>query len=310
MSRTGEIAVRSSLLVPVLGIFLLFATYSTGSHKSRIPHSGITATIFPMKALTEELLGEDEKIPSIVLPGADLHHYSLSPANTKALMEADILIACGGEIDAYIYHFARTINPKIKIIEAQRDEETGNESRFHYNQDSLTDSHPWLIPRKAIEMEKVIESALIRAFPQSEPDFLIGGSELRRELREFNAGAKDALRIVRNAPFVSLDPSFSFFFKEYGLREIAVIKPSPDSPLLPSRLLQIKEEIRKEGARVLFYTETAPESEVKSLREITGLPAVQLNKMENPPASKGYLEITESNIRLIRQGLLIFEALR
>ena len=92
---------RKYISLLLIALCLPFTACAAGAEADKDPIA-VVATDFPCYDLARQVLGDDEGLALLIRPGMDTHTYEPTPADAKAVYEADVLICIGGTSDAWV----------------------------------------------------------------------------------------------------------------------------------------------------------------------------------------------------------------
>ncbi|MCP4574760.1 MAG: zinc ABC transporter solute-binding protein, partial [Deltaproteobacteria bacterium] len=117
----------------------------------------------------------------------------------------------------------------------------------HHNR---LDPHIWLSPRLVKVQAKTVLEALQEADPASRSFYQNNYNRFIKLVSDLDGELTDLFRSKRQARFLVFHPSWGYFAKAYGLKQVA-IEIEGKTPK-PAQLKRIIEQMREYGIRIIF----------------------------------------------------------
>jgi zinc transport system substrate-binding protein len=272
---------RRRTLIPALAIFLLiWAAPAQAALK-------VFVSIAPQKYFVEKIGGKLVNCSILVPAGSDPHTYEPKPRQMAELSKAAVYFAVGIDFEKAWLKKISAANPGMRIVHteegiakipmaAHHDEEPPHQKHAeaeHHDHAGSPDPHIWLSPALVKVQAGHMADALAAADPQNKAKYRDGYASFIREIdgldREFKtlfASSKDR---SGNMSFIVFHPSWGYFAKAYGLKQVPIEMEGKDPK--PAEIQKLIRFARKEGSRVIFVQ---PQFSAKSAgmiaREIGG----------------------------------------
>jgi len=248
----------------------------------------VAVSVPPQAYFVERIGGSRVRVEVMIPPGYSHVDYPLTPRRMVALSHAALYVKVGHpgfefetrQIDPFL---AQT--PGIRVIDMSRGMrflETGH-SEGHVEGDGAdghdhggSDPHVWVTPATVAVAAVNIERGLEAADPAH-------AGEYRANLRRFLDDIRSLDRDIRGrleAPsgsgtagpegraFMVYHPTWGYFAQEYGLKQIAIESEGREPSAL--RLIQLIEEARRDGVKVVFVQEGFPRKSAQVIAEAVG----------------------------------------
>jgi zinc transport system substrate-binding protein len=123
----------------------------------------------------------------------------------------------------------------------------------------------------------------MRADPKNEQFYFENANKFIKELQEIDAKIKEILLDVPQKEFIVFHPSFGYFAKAYGLKQIAIEKEGKEPSV--RYIKKVIDFAKKEGIKTIF---AAPQFSQKSAKQIAKL--IDANVKIVDPLSKNWSE--------------------
>ena len=253
---------------------LLTAIVTTMSISPAAAGTPVFVSILPQKYFVEKIGKGLVDVHVMVPPGAGPATYEPRPAQMAALAGARIYFAVGVPFErAWLARIAAA-NPAMTIVHtdegiakipmaAHHHHEAG--SGDPHGHDGPLDPHVWLSPPLVKIQARRILSALAAADPENEAVFAANCDAFLGEVDALHRDLLAVFRDRRGEAFMVFHPSWGYFAKTYGLRQIAIETEGKDPK--PAQLKDLIETARAMGVRVVFVQ---PQFSAKSARVIAG----------------------------------------
>lgn len=238
----------------------------------------------PQAYFVERIGGRHVRVEVMIPPGYSHVDYPLTPRRMMALSQAALYVKVGHpgfefetrQIDPFLAQ-----EPGIRVVDMSRGMrflETGYTEGHVEGEDGHdhggSDPHVWVAPSTVAVAAVNIARGLEAADPAHAVDyranlrrFLDDIRGLDREIRARLDGGSAAPEHPGRA-FVVYHPTWGYFAEEYGLKQIAIESEGREPSA--QRLIQLIEEARQEGVKVVFVQEGFPRKSAQVIAEAVG----------------------------------------
>jgi len=249
----------------------------------------VFVSIAPQKSFVEKIGGKLVDCSILVPAGSDPHTYEPKPKQMVELSKTSVYFAVGIDFEKAWLPKISAANPRMRIVHtdegiskipmaAHHDEEKHPhkhaDEKHHDHDAGSPDPHIWLAPDLVKIQARHIADALAAADPQNNAKYRDGCAAFLKEIdgldKEFKAlfaGQKSGAH--HQMPFMVFHPSWGYFARAYGLRQVPIEMEGKDPK--PAELQKLIRFARKEGIKVIFVQ---PQFSAKSAemvaREIGG----------------------------------------
>ncbi|WP_300363447.1 zinc ABC transporter substrate-binding protein [Hydrogenimonas sp.] len=221
----------------------------------------VVVSIVPEKTFVEKIAKELADVTVMVAPGASPATYEPKPSQMKAIAKADLYFAIGVPFErAWLPRFAAQ-NPGMKIVDitegirkmpmdshhhhGNRESEIGNRETRH----SL-DPHVWLSPPLVKIQAKNIALALESVDPAHKDIYERNLKKFLQEIEQLDRELKKRLAPCRGSAMMVFHPSWGYFARTYGLRQIPIEIEGKEPK--SKEIVRLIREAKEEGVRTLF----------------------------------------------------------
>jgi len=260
----------------------------------------VLASFYPMYVMTLNVVGDTPGVtveclaPPII---GCLHDYQLTPSNLKTLATADVFVANGAGMEAFI---AKAVagSPKLKVIEASQ----GIKLAFNDN------PHLWVSLGGAMEQTRNIAKGLVAADPAHAADYEANAAKYVEKLAALRKEMHAALDGLKHREIVTFHEAFPYFASEFNLKIVGVIEREPGSEPSAGELAKTIQLIRKNQVKALFAEPQYPAKSAAIIERETGIPVSILDPAVTGPrdpayARDSYLLTMRGNLKALQKAL-------
>lgn len=192
----------------------------------------VIVSILPQKFFLEQLAGDVAEITVMVPPGASPHTYEPKPSQMKALHSAEMYFTIGVEFEkTWLPRFCQ-LNKRLKFVDTSRgiekmpvdgDNATKVGAQNKQPAKRFLDPHIWLSPRLVKKISQNMADALTAIDPAHQQIYKQRLSTWEKKLERLDELLYHATRPMKDHPyFLVFHPSWGYFAREYGLKQLAV----------------------------------------------------------------------------------------
>jgi zinc transport system substrate-binding protein len=219
----------------------------------------VCVSILPQKYFVDKVGGSLVHVSVMVPPGANPHLYEPKPGQMAALAEMKIYFAVGVTFeDAWLPRLA-AINPEMKIVhteagiqkiamETHGPGETATAE--HHDHQGIKDPHIWLSPPEVKIQARNILAALQEVDPANKAVYEKNFAAFEKEIGALDEALRKIFAAKRGMKFMVFHPSWGYFARAYGLRQVPVELEGKEPK--PAQLKALIELARTEGIKVIF----------------------------------------------------------
>ncbi len=266
------------------------------------PKLKAVASFYIPYELTKNVGGDRIEVKNLVPAGASAHDYEPTPADIKAVEEAQVFVYHGASMDdAWVKKLLSVVRnrERIVIIEATKGLplRKAEEEEFEY------DPHVWLDPVLAKEMIKQIRDGLTVADRSSV--YSENAKQYTAKLDALDATIREGLKSCRLRDLIVSHRFMDYFAARYNLRAHALSGLEPSEPT-PQRLAELIRLGREKGIKYIFAEKLDALKALEVLARELGaqiLPLSSIEGQEEERAGKTYLVLMEENLKNLRIGL-------
>jgi zinc transport system substrate-binding protein len=240
----------------------------------------VFVSINPQKYFVQQIGKDLVNVQVMVPPGADPHTYEPKPGQMADLSKTQVYFAIGVPFEHIWLKKLGAANPEMKIVHTDGgiakipmathhhdEEESHHEANQHMHRG--LDPHIWLSP----PLVKIQAGTILKTLQEMDPSHQAVYQENYQQFCDQIDRLDNELKAIfadkQGLPFMVFHPSWGYFARAYGLRQMAVEIEGKDPK--PAQLKALIEHAKKEGIKVIFVQ---PQFSTKSAqlvaREIGG----------------------------------------
>lgn len=307
----------------ILGILVSFAGCGT---KDLEENNGeklrVGVTINPLKDFAEAIGGDKVEVFSIIPDGSDAHSFDPKPKDLKDLLNTNIFIYNGLQMEEWIDSVLGTIEGQdVKVVEASQGidtitiaeeehnhEEEGNdheneEANDHDHDHGGVDPHVWLSLGNAIIEAENIKNAFVEVDPENKDYYEANFEKLKSDFTSLYDEYKDKFKDVTNKNFVTGHAAFAYLCKDFGLTQNSIADVFGEGELTAKNLEALINYCKENEVKTIFSESTASEKEAETLAKEVGAKVVKIYSLETKEDNKSYLEGMKYNLETIYNSL-------
>ncbi|MFW2366091.1 MAG: metal ABC transporter solute-binding protein, Zn/Mn family [Desulforhopalus sp.] len=245
----------------------------------------VFVSILPQKFFVHQIAGEIFDVEVMVKPGASPATYEPKPSQMAKLSSSAAYLAIGVPFENNWLDKFNSVNPSMNIVHTEQGitkismaehlhdavdgdghlEEHGRE----HGERAVLDPHVWLSPALVKKQTKIIFETLVEIMPEQSGLF---DSNYQLFLDKLDA-LDDELRALfkgrENMKFMVFHPSWGYFAREYGLKQVAIEMEGKEPK--PAQLLDLIRFAKDNGVQVIFAQRQFSAKKAKVVaREIGG----------------------------------------
>lgn len=218
----------------------------------------IVATINPYYLILKEITGEETEVDLLVGPGQNPHIFSPKISDIRKLNEADLVIANGLELEVFLNPYLEDLSLRGKTVVyigsilpdellVDEKEKSDDDASGHHD-----NPHVWLDP---IILSDYVVPFLVSTLSSLDPGnsefFTSNAADLIKNLQEFNDETASYMERFEGKTVIVAHPSFSYFFKRYGILLEPVLQGVGDEPTI-GEIMKLVDFVRSQDVIGMF----------------------------------------------------------
>jgi len=222
--------------------------------------------------IAREVGGARADVVGLVAPGVDPHTFNPSPSDVKALVDADVVLASGLNIEMYLDRLAESVGPSGRVVSVGdllpsviSVPEAGGRSE--------KDPHWWHSIGNMILATEIVRREFTRERPAFADEFAANAQAYAARLRALREWAD--IEVARLAPrrrqLVTSHDAFGYFARDYGFTVHAISGLSSESEADARNVAGLIDLIRRERIGAVFAESSVDPRLVENLVRETGV---------------------------------------
>lgn len=259
----------------------------------------IVTTFYPMQIAVLNVTAGVEGLRVLNLVAQTtgcLHDYQLTPRDRATLSKADVVVANGAGMEAFLAEAGRG-RSEVAQIDASAGIPlliTGGE----------TNSHLWVSPSRHVQQVQSIVEGLAKWDPGHAMQYRINGRRYIRDLETLKVKMAAGLKDVKVRDIITLHEAFPYFADEFGLRVVAVIEREPGAEPSAGELAALIRKVRESGVGALFVEPQYPAKAAETIKRATGAGLYTLDPMVSGPVeTNAYFMVMMRNLAELQRAL-------
>ena len=293
----------------LLALCLLLTACSAGAESGGEPLR-VVAPDFPCYDLARQVLGSDASLTLLIRPGMDTHTYEPTPADAKAVYEADVLIYIGGTSDAWVEDMLADA-PGVAAVRMMDSVQPLEEAHAeHGHEDISYDEHIWTSPVNMRAMLSSVEEALCAADPDGASTYRANAEAYDAQLVQLDQTFRDLVSGAARTELIFADRfPFLYFAREYALSYVSAFSGcSEEAQPSVQAVAALIDAVEQDGVPVIYVIEMSTGDVARAVAEQTGAEIVEMHSCQSVTgeefeAGETYLSLMTRNVEALRKGL-------
>lgn len=279
--------------------FILISSCSTTTKQNEL-----VTTIYPFKAILQEVVGSRFEIKAILPAGADPHTYEMLPSDFRSIQNAKVFFYGSNALDGWAAKIdvqnkieMLSLVPKDYLIEIKVYHIGDSEEHFG------TDPHFWTDPLTVKAMLPNLLEELVKVDPAGKDEYQSNVNSFSKKLDSLDLIIKEELKNIRYKNIFTSHPFYNYFFERYGFNVLGSIEIAPGSQPTPKDIKNLIELVDKENVKAIFVNRQDSNKSAKVLAESAGIKYFTLDPIGGIKGSLTYTDIILHNLEIIKQAL-------
>ncbi|HGF8000529.1 TPA: metal ABC transporter substrate-binding protein [Enterococcus faecium] len=301
----------------MIGALLFAACGNTNKEADKKEDLTIVTTFYPMYDFTKEIVGDEGNVKLLIPAGTEPHDFEPSAKERAEISDADVFVYNSSDMEFFVDSLKDSVDSKqtlmieaakgIDRLESQEADEH-EESEEGHGHSHEYDPHVWLDPVLAIKEVRTIAEELCEKYPDKKETFTKNADAYIKKLEALDQKYSDELKDATNRTFVTQHAAFAYLANQYDLKQVAISGVSPDQEPTPSRLAELKEFVKKNNIKVIYFEENASSKVAETLSNETGVKLEVLNPLESLTneqikAGENYISVMEKNLKALKESI-------
>jgi zinc transport system substrate-binding protein len=234
----------------------------------------VAVSVPPQADFVRRIGGEHVQVEVMIPPGYSHVDYPLTPRQVAALSRARIYVAVGHpafEFEQIQLKAVLRDLPGIQVVDMSRGmqllagEGEGEEDEHGHGGG---DPHVWVAPDTVAVAARNIETALAGIDPAHAAEYRANLQIFEAEIAALDREIRARLAGREGDRFMVYHPTWGYFAREYGLRQVAIEAEGKEPSA--QRLIQLIDRARRERIQVVFVQAGFPRKSAQVIAEAVG----------------------------------------
>ena len=269
----------------------------------------VVASFSILGDLTQQIGGDRVKVYTLVGPDADAHVYQPTPADSRQLAGANLVIVNGLGFEGWLDRLVRASGYRGSMLIASNGVAARNEAGQPAKKGDAIDPHAWQDPRIVQRYVANIAAGLISVDPAGRVVYAANAARIDEELVRLDAAIRDGVSRLPagSRTIVTSHDAFGYFSAAYGLRFLAPSGVATEAEPSAAQVARLIKQIRQDKIPALFMENITDPRLLERIRSETGvrvggtLYSDALSKTDGPAAS--YVAMMRYNVSTLLKAL-------
>ncbi|MCC2102744.1 MAG: zinc ABC transporter substrate-binding protein, partial [Hyphomicrobiales bacterium] len=239
------------------------------AQSARLP---VVATFTILADLVRQVGGDRVEVVSLVGPNGDVHAYAPSPADSRKLAAARLIVENGLNLEGWISRLAKASASKARIVVASAGVSPREEHGDHDHAHGGTDPHAWQNVANAKIYVANIRDGLIAANPSGKADYAARARAYLEKLDALDACVRAAVAKIPadRRRIVTTHDAFGYFGQAYGIELAAPAGVSTEAAVSARDVGKIIAQIKKDKFPAVFLENVSDPRLIDQIARETG----------------------------------------
>lgn len=274
----------------------------------------VLTTVSPLTNIVKNVGGPFIDVHGLIPGGTDSHTFEPTPSDVQFIVEADLIILNGLDLEAPTEKLAlankkphtrllklgdRTIAPEEYVFDRSFPKSAG-----HPN------PHLWMHPLYAGRYAELVRDALAELDPANAAHYRERTQRYIARLQALDRAISEAVATipVEHRKLLTYHDSFAYFAPRYGLTIIGAIEPASFSEPSPRDVARIIQQLKAEKVPAIFGSEVFPSKVLDQIAREAGVQFVATLRDDDLPGAPGdpehsYIGMMLEDVRTIVTAL-------
>lgn len=236
----------------------------------------VAVSVPPQAYFVERIGGGHVEVEVMVPPGYSHVDPPLTARQMMALSRARVYVKVGHpafELERLRIAPLLADLPHLQVVDMSRGmrvilaEDHGAENPAEHGH-AGGDPHVWVAPESVAVAARNIAAALQRIDPAHAGEYRANLRRFEADVRALDREIRARLGRERGSSFMVYHPTWGYFAREYGLRQVAIEAAGKEPSA--ARLVQLIETARRENVRVVFVQSGFPRKSAQVIADAVG----------------------------------------
>jgi ABC-type Zn uptake system ZnuABC Zn-binding protein ZnuA len=247
--------------------------------------------------------GAHVEVVSLVPTGADPHTHEPTPADARAVADADLVLANGAGLEPWFDALAGVDGAEVvRLTDALHGE-------LRAEEDGAPDPHLWMVPDFAAVYVDALAEALAEADPARAAEYRANADAYAAELEELDEELAGALAGIPPERRVLVTPhdAYAYFADAYDLEVATVVGVSTEEEPSAAAVQRVIDEVRAREVPTVFVEATVNRAVIDRIAADAGVEVgrpLYGDSVGGPGSgAETYVEMMRANADALVEGL-------
>ncbi len=239
----------------------------------------VVASFSILGDMTRQIGGDAVTVTTLVGPDGDAHVYEPTPADAKAVAQADMVILNGLGFESWGQRLLQSSASQAVVVTASQgvtprqmkaeDDEHGHE---HEHGGMITDPHAWQDLANGQRYVANIAKALEQARPDQATAIQSRADSYAKRLSELDGWVRSQLHTIPLAQrrIITSHDAFGYFGAAYGVTLLAPMGVSTESEPTPKDIARLVRQMKAEKVKAVFLENMSDPRLIQQLAKDSG----------------------------------------
>jgi len=284
----------------------------------------IYTSIYPIQYLTEQIVGDEATVKSVIPPGVDAHSFELSSKEMTDIAKGDAFIYLGSGMESFAEATADALKTHdVTLLEigkheelfiegdghdhghdGHEDDEHAHEENDHHHDHGDLDPHIWLDPLRMIDIGKIITAQLSELHPDYKKQYEENLKKLEEELTALDQQFVDTLSKKKHKHVLVSHAAFGYWEDRYGIEQISISGLSSSNEPSQKDLAKITKLAEEKQMNYVLYDQTGTNRVAKIVQDQIGaeervLHNLEVLRDEDINNKDDYISLMQHNLKIL-----------
>jgi len=227
--------------------------------------------------ITRRLAASDLAVECLLQPGDDPHQFRLTPRQTRALSEAQLVLINGYGLtpalgdQPHSLAVAERAVPGSPLLEKPEPHSAHDKADHH---DGNRDPHAWHDPRQAAAMVRLVALQLEALKPSASAAIAARATAMTAVLQRLDRWNRQQFATIPNGKTLATGHrAFASLARAYGLQELPVVDAlSSSDSLRPQAFQAVVQDLQRQKVAMLFAEQLPAGKALQRISALSGVP--------------------------------------
>jgi ABC-type Zn uptake system ZnuABC Zn-binding protein ZnuA len=252
----------------------------------------VVTTVAPVTDLVRQVGGDAIRLHSLVPAGISSHTFHPTPGDVRYLVEADLIILNGLQLEAAVEKLVRCCgNPRTTLLNLA-DQTVAQDEWIAASvapTPGIPNPHLWVNVDYARRYVEFIREYLCNLDPQHAERYRQTSTHLIAELAHLDHCITTAIATIPQDQrlLVTYHDAWPYFARRYGLTVVRVLQPANFAEPSPREVARVVDQLRQTRVPAIFSSEIFPSNVPEKIAREAGIPRVNMLYDEQLPGIPG-----------------------